>query len=126
MTMKNYPEKLTLKGVIRSFKHSFRGVRILLRSEYNLYIQIVFAIFAIILGFYFEISLDEWAIQTTGIGLVIFSELVNTAIEKIMDMVQPEYDERVRDIKDLASGAVLFMVGISVAVGLFIYIPKVF
>lgn len=124
--MKNYPEKLTFRGIIRSFKNSFRGVRILLRNEYNLYIQIAFAVVAVVFGFYFDISLDEWAIQTAVIGLVIFAELVNTSIEKIMDMVQPEYDERVRDIKDLASGAVLFMVGISVAIGLFIYIPKVF
>ena len=42
-----------------------------------------------------------------------------------MDLVQPDYDERVRDIKDLASAAVLFMVLVSITTGLFIYLPKI-
>ena len=124
--MKNYHSGFGLHGIIRSFQNSFRGFQVLLRNEYNLYIQIAFAVIATACGFVFRISTDEWAIQCAVIGLVIFSELVNTAIEKIMDLVQPQYDERVRDIKDLASGAVLFMVLVSVTAGLFIYVPKIF
>jgi diacylglycerol kinase (ATP) len=124
--MKNYDNGFSLRGLFRSFQNAFRGVRVLLRNEYNLYIQFTFGIVAIVFGFYFKISTVEWAVQTTAIGLVIFSELVNTAIEKTMDLVHPEKSERVRDIKDLSSGAVLFTVAISIAVGLFIYIPRVF
>jgi len=124
--MKNYDKGFSIKGVFRSFRNAFRGVRVLLWNEYNLYIQITIGVVAIAFGIYYKISIIEWMVQTVAVGLVIFSELVNTAIEKIMDMVNPEYDQRVRDIKDLASGSVLFMVGISVAVGLFIYIPKIF
>ncbi len=123
--MNNYNRRFSLKGILQSFRNALRGFYILLSFEYNLYIQIAFALVAILFGFLFDISLIEWAIQTTVIGLVVFSELVNTAIEKIMNMVQPEYDERVRDIKDLASGAVLFTVLISVSTGLFIYLPKI-
>lgn len=123
--MKNYDAGFSLKGIAKSFKNSLRGLRVLLRHEYNLYIQIGFGALATVFGFIFAISSVEWAIQSTVIGLVIFSELVNTAIEKIMDLLQPGYDERVRDIKDLASGSVLFMVLIAVATGLFIYIPKI-
>ncbi|MCI5050749.1 MAG: diacylglycerol kinase family protein [Candidatus Pacebacteria bacterium] len=124
--MKNYHSGFGPKGVLRSAKNSLRGFRVLMRNEYNLYIQLFFAAIAIAFGFVFEISLTEWAIQIAVIGLVIFSELVNTAIEKTMDLVHPNYDERVRDIKDLASGSVLFMVIVSIAAGLLIYIPKVF
>jgi undecaprenol kinase len=123
--MKNYHSGFSLSGVIRSFKNSLRGLRVLLRHEYNLYIQIGFAGIAVIFGFLFDINFTEWAIQTVVIGLVIFSELVNTAIEKTMDLVQPEFDYRVRDIKDLSSGAVLFMVLVSISTGLFIYFPKI-
>ena len=122
--MKNYHSGFSLSGVIRSFKNSLRGFHVLLRNEYNLYIQLGFAAIAVICGFVFEINLTEWAIQTAIIGLVVFSELVNTAIEKTMDLVHPEYDERVRDIKDLSSAAVLFMVLVSITTGLFIYLPK--
>lgn len=123
--MKNYDSGFSLYGVMRSAKNSLRGFRVLMRNEYNLYIQLFFALVAILFGFLFKINLTEWAIQIAVIGLVIFSELVNTAIEKTMDLVQPEYDERVRDIKDLASGSVLFMVLVSIAAGLLIYLPKV-
>ncbi|MCA9352722.1 diacylglycerol kinase family protein [Patescibacteria group bacterium] len=124
--MKHYQRGFSLPGIIASFRNSFRGFRVLLWNEYNLYIQIGFACIAVIFGFLFHISHLEWAIQLTVIGLVVFSELVNTAIEKTMDLIHPEYNEHVRDVKDLASAAVLFMVLVSVAVGLFIYIPKVF
>lgn len=123
--MKNYDSGFGFYGVLRSTKNSLRGFRVLMQNEYNLYIQLFFALVAIIFGFIFNISLTEWAIQITVIGLVIFSELVNTAIEKTMDLVQPEYDERVRDIKDLASGSVLFMVLVSIAAGLLVYLPKI-
>ena len=123
--MKNYHHKFTFYGLYKSFTHAFRGFFVLLRYEYNLYIQLLFALFAIVIGFLFHISFLEWAIQTTSIGLVIFSELVNTAIEKTMDLVHPGYDERVRDIKDLAAGTVLFTVSIALASAAFIYIPKI-
>jgi diacylglycerol kinase (ATP) len=122
--MKNYHSGFSLRGIIQSFKNSLRGFRVLLKNEYNLYIQIGAGIIVTIIGFILTLTNTEWAIQTAMIGLVIFSELVNTAIEKTMDLVHPEYDERVRDIKDLSSGAVLFMVLVAVASGLFIYVPK--
>ena len=123
--MKNYPKKFSLKGLAKSFKNAFRGFSVLLKNEYNLYIQIGFAVAAVFAGFIFKISFVEWAIQTTSIGLVIFSELVNTAIEKTMDLVQPDYSEKVRDIKDLAGATVLFTVGIALFAAAFIYLPKI-
>ena len=123
---KNHPERISLHGIIRSFTNAFHGFRVLLRHEYNLYIQITIAILISFLGWYLSISPIEWMIQGTAIGLVIFSELVNTAIEKIMDLVHPSYDKRVKDIKDMAAASVLFTVAIAVTVGCIIYIPKLF
>ena len=125
--MKNYHQQggLTFKNIINSFRNAFRGLVLLAKYEYNLYIQTVFAIIAIAFGFIFGISSVEWMVQIIVIGLVLFSELINTSIEKIMDLVQPEYNEKVRDIKDLAAGSVLFTSLISVSVGLIIYIPKI-
>lgn len=124
--MKNYHHKFSFRGLFYSFKNASRGFKLLLKYEYNLYIQLLFALFVIIAGFIFKISFIEWAVQTLAIGLVIFSELVNTAIEKTMDLVHLDYDIRVRDVKDLAAGTVLFTVGIAIATATFIYIPKIF
>lgn len=123
--MKNYPTGFSIQGIVRSFKNALRGFLVLLSLEYNLYIQIGFGVAAVVLGFIFDITPLEWGIQTTVIGLVIFAELVNTAFEKTMDLVHPEYNEKVRDIKDLASASVLFMVLVSLCVGGFIYIPRI-
>ena len=122
---KNYQGTISLKGIVNSFKNAFHGFRVLLRSEHNLYIQLGAALFITLTGFYFSITATQWMLQTLIIGLVIFAELVNTAIEKIMDMIHLEYSDQVKDIKDLAAGTVLFMVIVSVIVVLIIYVPYV-
>lgn len=124
--MKNYDHTFSFLGLLKSFKNASRGFSLLLKYEYNLYIQLSLAFVAIVAGFIFNISMVEWAIQTTAIGLVIFSELVNTAIEKTMDLVHPEYNIKVKNIKDLAAATVLFTVAIALSTAAFIYIPKFF
>lgn len=123
--MKNYTQKFSWCGLYKSFANAFRGFKVLLWNEYNLYIQILFALLAVVAGVYFKITTIEWAIQVLVSGLVIFAELINTAIEKTMDLVHPERDARVRDIKDLAAGTVLFTVIIAVSSACFIYIPRI-
>lgn len=124
--MKHHPRGFSVRGLVQSFKNAARGFRVLLWNEYNLYLQILAAVGITILGFAVELTWYEWALQSAVIGLVIFSELINTAIEKTMDLVHPEYDDRVRDIKDLAAGSVLFIVLVSLTTGAFIYLPKFF
>lgn len=124
--MKHYESGFGLRSLLRSFKNAYRGIHVLARAEYNLYIQIICAILVTILGVYFNISFIEWALQFVVIGLVIFSELINTAVEKIMDFVHSEYSDKVKDIKDLSAGAVLFTVLISLVVAFCIYFPKIF
>lgn len=123
--MKNYKTGFNIKNLIKSFGHAIDGIRILGKNEYNLYIQLTFAMSVVVAGLFFKISPIEWSIQTAVTGLVIFSELVNTSIEKIMDFVEPKFHQQVGEIKDLAAGSVLLMVLIAVSSGLFIYVPKI-
>jgi diacylglycerol kinase (ATP) len=124
---KNYNENhISVRGIINSFKNAWNGFQVLLRHEYNLYIQITIAVMVIVLGIIFDISRIEWMIQSMTIGLVIFSELMNTAVEKIMDLVHPEYDIRVKNIKDMAAASVLFTVSIAITVGYLIYFHRLF
>ena len=58
--MKNYPKKFSLKGLAKSFKNAFRGFSVLLKNEYNLYIQIGFAVAAVFAGFIFKISANRF------------------------------------------------------------------
>ncbi|MCD7913889.1 MAG: diacylglycerol kinase family protein [Tannerellaceae bacterium] len=100
-------------------------MRLLLIHEHNAWIHLLAAVCVLIAGFFFRLSSMEWSIILLTIGVVFALEAVNTAIEKIADMISPEYYATIKEIKDLAAGAVLF-VAISAAVtGLIIFVPKV-
>lgn len=76
-------------------------------------------------GFFFHLSLIEWAVILLTIGLVLITEMINSVIERVMDFIQPGYDERIKEIKDIAAGVVLVTALISVVVGILIFGPKI-
>ncbi|HRH25164.1 MAG TPA: diacylglycerol kinase family protein [Candidatus Paceibacterota bacterium] len=110
----------------RSVKHAIRGLRIILKTQHNAWVHAFFAVLAIVLGFYFDISTAEWSAIILCITTVLASEAFNTAMEIDMDLTSPEYHPYARDTKDIAAGAVLLTVIGSVVVGLIIFIPKIF
>lgn len=103
---------------------AFKGAIKLITTEHSVMVQSSIAVLLIIAGFYFEISHEEWLIQTLAIGLVLGIEGLNTAVEKVADFIHPEYHERIGFIKDIAAGAVFFAAMTAIAVGCIIYIPK--
>ena len=122
--MKN-PNDSFLRGRLRSLKFALRGMWLLMTTEDSIKAQLFFAIIAIFLGFYFEISPTEWMIQFLVIGLVLVSEALNTAIEKIADFVHPDYHKKIGFIKDIAAGVPSFAAIISLIIVSIIYIPKI-
>ena len=76
-------------------------------------------------GFYFEISNIEWILQIFAIALVLGIEGMNTAVEKLSDFVQPEFDVKIGFIKDISAGAVMLVSIGSTIIGLIIYLPKI-
>ena len=118
-------EKFSLKARLVSFMNAFAGIRVLLRDEHNVRIHCCAAVLVIAAGFLFGISAGEWIAVIFAIGLVFTAEAINTAIERLSDQVQPEWDEHIRDIKDLAAGGVLFAALAALVVGLIIFVPKI-
>ena len=102
-----------LKGIVNSIK-----------TEKNVKIDLLFAIVVIIAGIVFKISLLEWIICTILIGLVISAEIMNTAIEAVVDLVTRERHPLAGKAKDAAAGAVLILAIISAIIGSIIFIPK--
>ena len=88
--MKN-PKDGFLKGRIRSLKFAFTGLWILVTTEDSIKAQLFFAALATVLGFYFDISAMEWAVQSLAIGLVLVAEGANSAIEEVADFIHPEF-----------------------------------
>jgi diacylglycerol kinase (ATP) len=113
-------------GRMKSVKYAFQGAVKLITTEHSIMVQFSIGILMTIGGFYFHINTNEWLIQTMAIGLVMSIEGLNTAVEKIADFIHPNYHERIGFIKDIAAGAVFFAALTAIAIGLIIYIPKIF
>lgn len=111
------------KRLLKSFTYAFRGLFKTLREEQNLQIQSIVGLVVIILGWYFRIEVEEWLILILVIGLVILMEIINSAIERITDVLKPRLDNYVKEIKDIMAAAVMLASVIAVTVGLIIFLP---
>jgi diacylglycerol kinase (ATP) len=114
-----------LKGRIKSFKFAVRGMWMLIITEHSIMVQLAIAFLVTILGWWLEITPNEWMFQVLAIGLVLISESLNTAIEKLCDFVHPDHHRKIGFIKDISAGAVSFAAIAAVIVGLIIYLPKI-
>ena len=119
------PEEPFIINRIKSVGYAFKGLFILLRTESSIKIQFVIGMVMTVLGFYFDISTTEWALQCICIAMVMGIEGLNTAIEKLADYIQPEFDPKIGLLKDISAGAVMVVSLASVIVGCIIYIPKI-
>jgi diacylglycerol kinase len=110
-----------MKNFIRSFYYAFNGIKVSLAEQRNLKVQVAIAAVTIASGVYFDITLIEWCIILLAIGLVIGLEIINTAIENLVDLVTSEWKPLAGKIKDMAAGAVLTASVVSLIVGLIVF-----
>jgi diacylglycerol kinase (ATP) len=113
-----------MKKRIQSFGYAIRGIREVFGTEVNMKIHIVITFLVIICGIVLSISLIEWMFCLLCIGLVMGAEMINTAIENVVDLASPDQHPLAGKAKDIAAGAVLICAFISVIIGLLIFIPK--
>ena len=109
---------------IKSFKHAFEGFKTLFTTEHNSWVHLTATVIVISLGFLFQLSTTEWCFILFSIGLVFVTEILNTSIEYLTDIVSPEYNEKAKKVKDLAAASVLCASLLSLVIGLIIFIPK--
>lgn len=115
----------SLKSRINSFGFAFRGIVLAFKSGHNLWVQSFVGLLVLLAGMWFEVSRIEWLILIICIGMVLSAEIVNTAIEKLVDLVSPNYNKKAGQVKDLAAGAVLLLSITAAVIGLFIFIPRI-
>ena len=107
-----------------SFACAFRGIAALLKSEVHARIHLTATMAVIALGWWCEITRNEWIAVALAIGLVWVAEALNTAIEYVADLAHPDEHPEVKKLKDLAAAAVLFASIIALIVGLLIFWPR--
>lgn len=113
----------TLTKFIKSLLTAFDGLVYVIRVERNARIHLLLAIAALTLGVALGVSNAELAAIFFAIIIVFVAEVVNTAIEEILDLIEPEFNGKVKTIKDIAAGAVLVAAIGAFAIGLAIYAP---
>ena len=120
-------KRLKLQGktsFLESFGHAVNGISYTANHERNFLIELVFAIMVVIAAYLFKVSIIEWAILVLTMGIVLALEIINTSIERSVDLVTKEYKELAKIAKDAAAGAVLIMSIFSVVIGIIIFLPK--
>jgi diacylglycerol kinase (ATP) len=111
-----------MRRFLRSFVYAFRGIAVAMRQR-NLRIQTSIALVVVAGGFYFDISRLEWLFVIVCIALVMGLEMMNSAVEALVDLVSPEYKRLAGKVKDIAAGAVLLAAVIAAIVGLVVFVP---
>ena len=113
----------------RKFKDSFNDCincfRFINSNEDNFKREILLGIVALILSYLLKVDKIEFIIIIIVIGLVLVSEIINTAIERLVDLVSPRYNKLAGEVKDIAASSVLLMCIFSLVVGVIIFVPKI-
>ncbi len=112
-----------MRSFWRSVRHAFRGIMYALRNERNFQIECFAALVVVAAAFVVPLSAVERSLIIFLTGWVMAFELINTAIERMLDIIKPNVHPYVRVVKDMAAGAVLLSSGIAVIIGACIFLP---
>ena len=111
------------KKQMRSFKFAWKGIMTCAGHEQNITFHLLTALVVVMAGIFFGITRAEWLAVIICIGIVITAELFNSAIERLVDMVSPQWQSIAGEVKDIAAGAVLVTAIAAAIVGLIVFVP---
>lgn len=110
------------RGIGLSF--ALDGLKHIVKKEKNFKIHFCIAIIVVIISGLFKLTLIEWTIILLVISLVFITEIINSAIEHLIDYIKPEIHPKAKIIKDMLAGSVLICAIVAIIIGLIIFIPK--
>lgn len=109
----------------KSFAFAFEGLKTFFTTQHNAWIHTFGALAAICAGFYFDLSSNEWCWISLAIALVFISEIFNTAIEFLSDVVSPQIHPQIKKVKDVSAAGVLIAAIAALIIGSLIFVPRV-
>lgn len=109
----------------KSFGYAFEGIFTGIKKERNMKIHCLAMLCVVAAGLLLRISISEWCLCLVLFGLILSLELVNTAVEAVVDLVTEEKRPLAKLAKDTAAGAVLIAAIMAAGAGLLIFVPKV-
>jgi diacylglycerol kinase (ATP) len=115
----------SIKARIKSFGFAIAGLVHFFYHGHNARVHLAATLLVILACFYLPVSRTETFALIFSIALVWISEMINTALEKLADMVTTQFHPQIKIIKDVAAGAVLVAAIAALLTGLIIFIPKI-
>lgn len=115
--------KLLNSSFAKAFVFAGAGVWASLRSERNLRVHLTIATLVTVAGWICQLAEWQWLTILMAFGLVMGLELINTAVESLVDLVTTDYHRLAKTAKDAAAGAVLVAAGAAAGVGLVVFVP---
>ncbi len=112
-----------LKDRAKSFAYAINGLRILIKTQHNMWVHLVITLLVLMLGAVFKVSATDWVLLIISITLVWLAEALNTAIEFLADAVTLEHNALIGKAKDVAAGAVLIASIGAAIIGVVVFYP---
>ena len=114
------------RELMSSLDFAVSGLITTFKEERNMRKHAVSAILVILAGLVFQVSVTEWLFLLLSISLVMAFEIVNSAIENVVDLASDyHFSMLAKNAKDMAAGAVLFVSGFALLTGLIVFVPKI-
>lgn len=108
-----------------SFRHAGEGLIYTIRSQPNFRFHLLATVSVFLLGLYYRITTLEWLVLVFTVNMVLVAEMVNTALESMVDLITLEYRQSAKIAKDVSAGMVLVSAALSVVIALIIFLPKI-
>ncbi len=116
--------KMKNKTMFSAMRYAINGIIRAFKTERNLRIHYMTGLCVFLLSLFFDFTKAEFATLCLTVGFVIFAEMVNTAVESVVDLLTDVYNPHAKIAKDVAAGAVLISAATSVVVAYFLFIDK--
>ncbi|HEL2495487.1 TPA: diacylglycerol kinase family protein [Streptococcus suis] len=114
------------RELMASLDFAMSGLLTAFKEERNMKKHLASAILVVLAGLIFQVSVTEWLFLLLSISLVIAFEIMNSAIESVVDLASDyHFHLLAKNAKDMAAGAVLFVSGFALLTGLIIFVPKI-
>jgi len=110
-----------MKRFIKSLSYALAGIKVAVGEQRNVQIHLTIFLLVIAAGLFIDINHSEWLAVILASSIVISIEMINTAIEKAVDLASPEIHPLAKKAKDIAAGAVLVAACFAVIIGLLVF-----
>lgn len=116
---------MDIRQFFKSFTYAIQGMKYLYQHEQNIRIQTAVAMIVLLCGYFFQLSRTEWVVILLLIAFVLVLEIVNSVIERFIDIVKPRFHSHVQVIKDMLAAMVFFAAVSASIIGIIIFWPHI-